>query len=153
MQAYIEKDDENAWDHRWRRRLRRLPSGPGVGRGEAGIRNTSLTVLTVQPAVVGFFSTVVAYPGDYDLTERTRKAALAETEEVLAQVTGDSHPTSVAVRAVLGVPAEELLKAAADADMIVVGSRGAGGYKKLLLGSVSSYAVHHGHCPVVVIPS
>lgn len=121
---------------------------------EAGIRNAPLTVLTVQPAVVSFYSTTaVAYPGDYDLTERTRKAALAETEEVLDQVANDPHPTSVAVQAVLGVPAEELLRAAADADMIVVGSRGAGGFEKLLLGSVSSYAVHHGDCPVVVIPS
>ena len=120
---------------------------------EAGIRNAPLTVLTVQPAVVGFYSTAVAYPGDYDVTERTRTAALAETEEVLDQVENDPHPTSVAVQAVLGVPAEELLRAAANADMIVVGSRGAGGFKKLLLGSVSSYAVHHGHCPVVVIPS
>jgi nucleotide-binding universal stress UspA family protein len=120
---------------------------------EAGIRNAPLTVLTVQQAVAGFFSTSVAYPGDHDLTELARKAALAETEEVLDQVGDDSQPTSVAIRAVLGVPAEEILKATADADMIVVGSRGAGGFKKLLLGSVSSYVVHHGHCPVIVIPS
>jgi len=120
---------------------------------EAGIRNAPLTVLTVKPAVFSYYSTAVAYPGDCDLTERTRRAALAETEEVLDQVDNDPHPTSVAVQAVLGVPAEELLTAAANADMIVVGSRGAGGFKKLLLGSVSSYAVHHGCCPVVVIPS
>ena len=123
---------------------------------EAGIRNAPLTVLAVQPAVAGFFSTfstAVAYPGDYDLLERARKAALVETEEVLDQVGDDPHPTSVAIQAVLGVPAEEMLKATADADMIVVGSRGAGGFTKLLLGSVSSYVVHHGHCPVIVIPS
>jgi len=65
----------------------------------------------------------------------------------------EGRPASVAVQAVLGIPAEELLKAAADADMIVVGSRGAGGFKKLRLGSVSSHVVHHGHCPVVVIRS
>lgn len=120
---------------------------------EAGIRKVPLSVLTVQQAVVGFFGTTVIFPGDGDLTERAHKAALAETEEVLDQVADDSRPTSVVVKAVLGVPAEELLAAAADADMIVVGARGAGGFKKLLLGSVSSYAVHHGHCPVVVIPS
>jgi nucleotide-binding universal stress UspA family protein len=120
---------------------------------EAGIRNAPLTVLTVQQPAGGFLSTVVADPGDYDLTEQARKTALAEMEEVLDQVSDDTRPTSVAVQAILGVPAEELLKAAVDADMIVVGSRGAGGFKKLLLGSVSSFAVHHGQCPVVVVPS
>jgi nucleotide-binding universal stress UspA family protein len=54
-----------------------------------------------------------------------------------------------------GLPAEELLEAAADtdADMIVVGARGTGGFKKLLLGSVSSHLAHHAHCPVVIVPS
>jgi nucleotide-binding universal stress UspA family protein len=120
---------------------------------EAGIRDAPLTVLTVQQAVADFFGTAAAYPGDYDLLERARKAARVETEEVLDQAGDDSHPTSVTIQAVLGVPAEEVLKATADADMIVVGSRGVGGFKRLLLGSVSSYVVHHGHCPVIVIPS
>jgi nucleotide-binding universal stress UspA family protein len=40
-----------------------------------------------------------------------------------------------------------------DADMIVVGSHDAGGFKRLLLGPVSSQVTHHAHCPVVVIPA
>jgi len=120
---------------------------------EAGTRKAPLTVVSVQQAVAGFFGATVTYPGDYELTELARKTALAETEEVLDRIAEDSRPASVAVQAVLGVPAEELLKVAADAEMIVVGSRGGGGFKRLLLGSVSSHAVHHGHCPVVVIPS
>ena len=57
------------------------------------------------------------------------------------------------VRAVTGAPAEILLNASADAEMLVVGSRGNGGFGRLLLGSVSSQVVHHADCPVVVIPS
>ena len=55
--------------------------------------------------------------------------------------------------AVLGAPGEQILKAAEDADLIVVGSRGAGGFKKLLMGSVSIHVTHHADCPVVVIPA
>jgi nucleotide-binding universal stress UspA family protein len=51
-----------------------------------------------------------------------------------------------------GIIAEELLNASADADMIVVGCRGAGGFKRLLMGSVGTQVTHHALCPVVVIP-
>ncbi len=56
------------------------------------------------------------------------------------------------VRAVSGVPAGELIKAAEGADPLVVGSRGSGGFGQLRLGSVSSQVTHHATCPVVVVP-
>jgi nucleotide-binding universal stress UspA family protein len=120
---------------------------------EAAVRHAPLTVLTVHQAVAGFFTNPGYYPGDEGLADQARKVAQKETDDVLGEADEDSRPPSVTVQAVTGLPAVELLDAAADADMIVVGSRGAGGFARLLLGSVSSQVTHHAHCPVVVIPA
>ena len=120
---------------------------------EAAARHTPLTVLTVNQAATGYWSVPLAYPGDLDLTSQAREMAQKETDSALGQAGPGSLPPSVTVQAVTGLPAEALLQAAAGADMLVVGSRGAGGFKRLLLGSVSTQVTHHAHCPVVVIPA
>ena len=55
-------------------------------------------------------------------------------------------------RLVRGLPASAVLEAAAGADLVVVGSRGRGGFTGLLLGSVSQQVAHHAPCPVVIVP-
>jgi nucleotide-binding universal stress UspA family protein len=65
---------------------------------------------------------------------------------------GEAQPLSVTVRAVNGLPAQELIEASRDADLLVVGSRGGGGFARLMMGSVSDQVVRHAHCPVVVVP-
>lgn len=118
---------------------------------EAALRQTSLTVLTVHQAVRGFWGGTLHYAGDEDLVEKGRQAAQAETDKVVAAL-GGARPASVTVTAIQGIPAEEIINAGADADMIVLGSRGGGGFARMLLGSVSANVVEHAQVPVTILP-
>jgi nucleotide-binding universal stress UspA family protein len=119
---------------------------------EAALRHTSLTVLTVHHGVAGFWGGTLRYAGDEELVEKGRQAAQAETDKVVASL-GDARPTSVTVKATEGGPIEEILIAGADADMIVLGSRGGGGFSRMLLGSVSANVVEHAQVPVTIVPA
>ena len=120
---------------------------------EAAIRHAPLTVLTVQQVMRSFWAGPMIYPEDAELAEHARKIAQEETDEALGELAEDARPPEISVLAVPGLPAEAILGVAKDADMIVVGSRGVGGFKKLLLGSVACQVTHHAHIPVVVIPA
>jgi nucleotide-binding universal stress UspA family protein len=119
---------------------------------EAAVRDAPLTVMTVHALIRGYFGGVVEYPGDHELAEQARRVVQAEVEKVQNDL-GESRPVPVTVRVESGSVVEELINAAKDADMLVVGSRGAGGFARLMLGSVSSLVVQHATCPVVIIPS
>jgi nucleotide-binding universal stress UspA family protein len=119
---------------------------------EAAAHRAPLTVLTVHQAVAGYFGGVTNYPDDQARTEKAREAAQAETDQVMAGL-GGPRPDSVTVTAVHGFPVEELIKATAGADMIVLGSRGGGGFARLLLGSTASQVAHHALCPVLIMPA
>ena len=118
---------------------------------EAAIQHAPVTVLTVHLVPKsGWTGNPITLPADIAEVERARQAA----EELVVKVTsqlGDAQPASVKVSAVNGFPAEALIEASRDADLIVVGSRGSGGFARLMVGSVSSQVVHHAHCPVVVV--
>ena len=117
---------------------------------EAAIRHTSLTVLAVHQAVHGWTGTHSFHDDDAQ-TQKVAEAAKAETDKVLAGL-GDSRPESVTVKAVHGYPAEEIVNAGADADMIVLGTSGVGGWSRQLIGSVATKVVHHATAPVLIVP-
>ncbi len=120
---------------------------------EGAIRHAPVTVLTVHSVPMsGWTGHPITLPRDAADQESERQAAEELTAKALSQL-GDAQPPSVTVRGITGFPAEALIEASRTADLMVVGSRGAGGFARLVIGSVSSQVVHHAHCPVVVVPS
>jgi nucleotide-binding universal stress UspA family protein len=119
---------------------------------EAALRQVPLTVLAVHPVALSAWTRApLSYPQDKTDEENARAAAQELVDKVASQV-GGAKPPSVTVRSVSGSPAEELLKAAEGADMLVVGARGEGGFGRLHLGSVSTQVSHHAQVPAVVVP-
>jgi nucleotide-binding universal stress UspA family protein len=118
---------------------------------EAGARGTSLTVLAVHQVATNYWTgNPERHIQDRPETEAVRVAAEDAVQKTVSQVGGPA-PTSVTVRAVSGVAAHELVNASADADLVVVGSHGGGGFLRKALGSTSNQVVHHAHAPVVVV--
>ncbi|TLM73588.1 universal stress protein [Pseudarthrobacter sp. NamB4] len=78
------------------------------------------------------------------------RAAEILDEAVRTAFDGDT-PSNVISSLIRGHPRESLIEASREADMVVVGRRGNGGFGGLLLGSVSSALVAHAHCPVLVV--
>lgn len=119
---------------------------------EAALRKVPLTVVTVLPVAVSQWTGLpISYEGDQAMAEKVREQAEDAVRQTVAKQ-GDPAPPAVNVRVLTGAPASELVEASASADLLVVGSRGAGGFARLMIGSVSSQVVSHADCPVVVIP-
>jgi nucleotide-binding universal stress UspA family protein len=118
---------------------------------EAALRHVPLTVLTVHPvAVSGWTGNPIILPEDAPEVQKARQAAGDAVAKTAAGL-GQPGIGAVTVRGVSGVPGEELIRASAGAELLVVGARGMGGMRRMLLGSVSSAVVHHARCPVAVI--
>jgi nucleotide-binding universal stress UspA family protein len=79
------------------------------------------------------------------------QAAEELLEKVTAGLEGEAEGVEIERRVVEGSAPELLVDAAAEADLLVVGSRGHGGFAGLLLGSVSQQCAHHSPCPVVIV--
>ncbi len=118
---------------------------------EAAIQHCPVTVVMVHLVPMsGWTGKPITLPADAAELEKARQIA----DELILKVTsklGDAQPAAVNVKVVNGFPAQELIEASRDSDLIVVGSRGSGGFARLMMGSVSSQVAHHAHCPVVVV--
>ena len=83
-------------------------------------------------------------PTDYD-PQGTARTIMANA------MTGVGGGADIEQAVVEGNAAAVLIDKSRDADLLVVGTRGHGGFAGMLLGSVSAHCAHHAHCPVVVV--
>jgi nucleotide-binding universal stress UspA family protein len=119
---------------------------------EARIRQAKLRI------IVAWHVPLVAYgagwaPPPPGLAEDSNTAANDILEEAL-QIAKKEN-ASVEIESVVreGQSAQILVEEAKTAELLVIGSRGRGGFRDLLLGSVSQQCAHHAHCPVTIIHS
>lgn len=114
---------------------------------EARVRKADLNVVHAWSVAYA-----AAYPFapfvDPSVYEQSAKDALEAAVNAV-----DTHGVHLQTTLVCGGAADSLITAAKDADLLVVGSRGVGGFSALLLGSVSHQVSHHAPCPVVIVPS
>jgi nucleotide-binding universal stress UspA family protein len=113
---------------------------------EAQLRTAELHVIYAYPVIERHVtgSTGKDY---YDQVE-------ADAKEFIQNIIASAPSTEGITVQWLGVPgnpAEVLIDASSEATILVVGSRGVGGFMGLLMGSVSTQCVHHSHCPVLVV--
>lgn len=120
--------------------------------GEAKLRQATLRVIhTWQFGYIGVrgiegFSPVVGA----DLGDLRRRAELA-LDAVLHEVASEPNDVVIERHVSEGAPATVLVDESRQADLLIVGSRGHGGFAGLLLGSVSRQCAYHAVCPVVIV--
>jgi nucleotide-binding universal stress UspA family protein len=119
-----------------------------VGFAEAADRHVGLVVMHVfTPTALRSFAGEA--PGRPDPEEAASRALVAEA---VASWAGKYPDVAVEQRVVGNAFVEEVfVTASKEASLVVVGSRGRGGFAGLMLGSVSQALLHHGHCPVMVV--
>ena len=120
---------------------------------EAALRGVSVVaVMAWEPPVGTWSSPMGAVPIDAFTRRDYQAEAQRELESVVATVVDEFPDVVVECRACVGNAVTVILGMAdtRSADLIVVGSRGAGGFSRLLLGSVSAQCAMHAHCTVVI---
>jgi nucleotide-binding universal stress UspA family protein len=118
---------------------------------EAGLRRSTLRVVYAwRSPLVGGRSYI---PPELFDPEVLRRSAQELLDGFVAEVTGGTSPdVELELVPLEGPAALVLVEGAEGAELLVVGSRGRGGFAGLLLGSVSQQCAQHARCPVVIVP-
>jgi nucleotide-binding universal stress UspA family protein len=118
---------------------------------EARLRGTGVRVVGVWHVPVAAYGGAFVPPAE-DLVGELEPQMRLALERALEQTDGSAGDVEVETVVREGAPAATLLEEAQDAELLVLGSRGLGGFRGLLLGSVGQQCAHHAPCPVVIVP-
>ncbi len=119
---------------------------------EATLRQATLRVVHAwQYGYIGTTGLEGTYPALGGDIKELRDAAERDLDATLLESIPDTGTVEVERRVVEDRPAAALVEESRGADMVVVGSRGHGGFAGLLLGSVSQQVAYHAACPVVIV--
>lgn len=118
---------------------------------EAQLRSATLKVVAsfATPIMSTGYEMAVPDPSDLAAASNTMLGAAIDT----IREEGGLEGVAVVTEALEGHAGEQLIRLSADAELLVVGARGHGGFLGLLMGSVTTYVVNHALCPVVVVRS
>lgn len=116
-------------------------------------RYRGCAVCIVQAWQLPYHQGYVGHLAVESLHEPLVEAARQTLTGALADPSIDTAGVDITTVVEQGQPAQVLIKASADAELLVVGSRGRGGFAGLLLGSVSQQCAQSAACPVVVVPT
>jgi nucleotide-binding universal stress UspA family protein len=121
---------------------------------EARLRDAELEVVHAwhEPDTFYPYSTPTADSLRASAHELAHENAQRTLDIALKEV-GKLPDVTIRTRVIAEPPARALVDASRDADLLVVGTRGRGGFAGLLLGSVSQQCAQHAACPVTVIPT
>ena len=120
---------------------------------EAKLRGAALRVVHAWhfPATAGGLG--IAPTLDAEVAEGLQRSADELLEREVSALGDEAAGVDVERAVVEGAAAAALIDAAEGSDLLVVGSRGRGGFSGLLLGSVSQQCAHYASCPVVIVRS
>jgi len=113
-------------------------------------RQAHLTGAVVEAVTAWEFPAAYGYPVPV-LDVNFEELATKTVKDAIAEVMAGAGADSIRYKVVEGNAARVLIDESVGADLLVVGSRGHGGFIEALLGSTGQHAVHHAACPVVVI--
>jgi nucleotide-binding universal stress UspA family protein len=120
---------------------------------EAKLRQARLLVVAAWHVPTSYYGSAAAPSARAAVAETARRELTTKTEEAVAALRKEAGDVEIETRLAEGGAASVLTEVSADADLLVVGSRGLGGFRGLLLGSVSHECARQASCPVLIVPA